>query len=317
MKRRSLVSLFAAATAAALITGCSSTSSSSEPSSAASTPAVTTAGPGSAEATSGSDASLNAELPDSVRTAGKIVIGAQVVSPPFVYYDTDGKTPIGMEVDLAKAIAADLGVGVEYKDQPFSGLITSLQSSRIDMSMSTMLDKKSRQAQVDFVDYLDTGMGIMVQKGNPANITGPDTLCGKKVAAPQGSSQIDWAKTQSESCTSAGKAAIGITETQAASDDLAALKTGRIDADLINHEAGAYTSKVTDDGNTFQMVDTPVINGGPFGMGFNKDDPALRDAVQKAFQQLIDNGSYAKILDKYGMTSGAVSAAEVNASTLA
>lgn len=308
MKRRVLAAT--AALAVVLVPALAACSSGSD---AASTPAPTAT---SASVDVTEDSALNALLPDRIKSAGTIVLGAQIVSPPFVYYDTDGKTPIGMEVDLAKAIGDKLGVTITYNDQPFSGLITSLQSNRIDMSMSTMLDKISRQQQVDFVDYLDTGMGIMVEKGNPAGITGPDTLCGKKVIAPQGSSQITFAQQQSDKCTADGKDPVDITESAAASDDLAALKTGRVDADLINFQAGSYTSKVTDDGNTFEMVDTPIINGGPFGMGFNKDDTALRDAVQKAFQALIDDGTYETILTNYGMESGAVSSAQVNASTL-
>ena len=82
------------------------------------------------------DAQLNAALPDAVKKAGALHLASNIQSAPNNFYAADGKTPIGYEVDLAKAVAAKLGVTVAYQDMAFGSLITSLQSGRVDLTMA-------------------------------------------------------------------------------------------------------------------------------------------------------------------------------------
>ncbi|MBY8854135.1 transporter substrate-binding domain-containing protein, partial [Saccharothrix sp. MB29] len=86
----------------------------------------------------------------------------------------DGTTAVGSEVDLAKAIGAKLGLTVEHQDMAFGSLITSHQAGRIDVTMAAMNDTAERQQAIDFVDYFTSGITIMVQKGNPQGVKGPD-----------------------------------------------------------------------------------------------------------------------------------------------
>jgi polar amino acid transport system substrate-binding protein len=257
------------------------------------------------------DAQLNAALPDNVKQAG-LHLASNLQSAPNNFYAADGKTPIGYEVDLAKAIAAKLGVTVAHQDMAFGSLITSLQSGRIDLTMAGMNDTKARQQQIDFVDYFTSGITIMIRKGNPDGITGPDTLCGKKVAVVQGTSHQKFAAEQSTKCTQAGKPAVDVTATDSDNQNQNQLRTGRVQAILNDLPSAVYISRTAGDGKFFEVVPGEPIDGGPYGIGVNKANTALRDAVQKALQALITDGTYGKILQAWGVEQGAIKEAAVN-----
>lgn len=257
------------------------------------------------------DAQLNAGLPDAVKQAG-LHLASNLQSAPNNFYAADGKTPIGYEVDLAKAIAAKLGVQVTHQDMAFGSLITSLQSGRIDLTMAGMNDTKARQAQIDFVDYFTSGITIMIRKGNPDGITGPDTLCGKKVAVVQGTSHQKFAAEQSTRCTQAGKPAVDVTATDSDNQNQNQLRTGRVQAILNDLPSAVYISRTAGEGKFFEVVPGEPIDGGPYGIGVNKTNTALRDSVRKALQALVTDGTYGKILQAWGVDQGAIKEVAVN-----
>jgi polar amino acid transport system substrate-binding protein len=258
------------------------------------------------------DPTLVAGLPPAVAQAKTVNVGSNVQSAPNNFYAADGKTPIGYEVDLAKAIGSKLGVEMAYQDMAFGSLITSLQSGRIGMTMAAMNDTKERQQQIDFVDYFSSGITIMVQKGNPQGITGPDTLCGKDIAVVQGTSHQKFAAAQSDKCVQSGKPAITVTATDSDTQNQNQLRTGRVAAILNDLPSAVYISRTAGDGNTFEVVPGPPIEGGPYGIGFAKDNAALRDSVKKALGELMADGTYLKILQSWGVEQGALKEPAIN-----
>uniref|UniRef100_UPI003F87B713 transporter substrate-binding domain-containing protein n=1 Tax=Actinosynnema sp. TaxID=1872144 RepID=UPI003F87B713 len=80
------------------------------------------------------DDALAASLPPEVTSAGKLKVGSNIQSPPNNFYAADGKTPVGSEVDLIKAVGKRLGVEVVHEDMAFGSLITSLQAGRVDVT---------------------------------------------------------------------------------------------------------------------------------------------------------------------------------------
>jgi polar amino acid transport system substrate-binding protein len=255
------------------------------------------------------DATLAGTVPADL--AGKLTVGSNVQSPPNNFYATDGKTPVGFEVDIITAVGKKLGLDVTYQDMAFDSLITSLQTGRVNATIAGMNDTKERQAKIDFVDYFNSGITIMVRKGNPAKITDSDALCGKKIAVVQGTTQEDFASEQSGKCTSAGKKALDVTATPSDSQNQTQLRTGRVDAILNDLPTAVYISKTAGNGKYFQTVDQAPINGGPYGIGLSKGSPLVPD-VQKALQSLIDDGTYGKILKAWDVTTGQLGQATVN-----
>ncbi len=258
-----------------------------------------------------STAPLASLLPQAVRDKGTLTVGSDVAYAPVEFFDTDGKTVIGIDPDIAKAIGKQLGIELKLVNGTFDGLITSLKSKRIDLIMSAMSDNKKRQAEIDFVDYFTAGTSILVKKGNPEGIKSLDDFCGKTIALQRGTTQDDVAKAQATKCQAAGKPLKVLTfdrDTEA----LLQVKQGRAVADMNDFPVAAYSVKQS--ANDFEVVGEQ-IEAGPYGIGVRKDDTALRDALKTALQAIIDNGEYAKILASWQVTQGAVSSATINAGT--
>jgi polar amino acid transport system substrate-binding protein len=247
-------------------------------------------------------------LPQEIRDKGTLNVGSDVAYPPVESFDTDGKTVIGIDPDLAKEIGDLLGVKLVFHNATFNGLIPSLTSKRIDVIMSAMSDNKKRQASVDFVDYFTVGTSIIVKKGNPQGISTLDDLCGKTIAIQQGTTQDDVAEAQKKKC---GANKLTILKFPTDPEALLQVKQGRAAADMNDFPVAKDIVKKTGD---YEVVGEQ-IEAGPYGIAVRKTDTQLRDAIQKAVQTLIDNGTYKRILEKYDVVDGAVTQATINGGT--
>lgn len=340
LSRHGLRTFLVAATAVGLltVTACGSSTpsgaaagSSSSAAAGSLAPASSVAGSssatsGSAAATTGSaipdtsailaavkvDPALAAKLPAAITSAGTLKVGSNVQSPPNNFYAADGTTVVGYEKDLITAIGAKLGVKVAYSDMAFDSLITSLASGRIDVTIAGMNDNKTRQQKINFVDYFNSGITIMVQKGNPAGIKASTDLCGKSIAVVTGTSQEDFASGVTAACTKAGKPALTVTATDSDSANQTQLRSGRVAAIINDLPSAVYISRTAGDGKYYQVVDQPPVDGAPYGIGVSKTNTALSSAVQASLQELIDNGQYAAILKAWQVQSGAVTKSVLN-----
>ena len=258
------------------------------------------------------DESLASMVPGVIADDGVLTVGSYVQSAPNNFYAADGSTVVGNDHDLITAMAKKLGLEVKYENQDFQALITSLQSGRVEATIAAMNDTAERQKTIDFVDYLTSGITIMVQKGNPAGIDGPEALCGKKIAVVTGTSQQEFAESTSADCVADGNAALEISVTDSDSQNQTQLRTGRIDAIVNDLPSAVYISKTTKDGEAFEVVPGDVIDGAPYGIGVNKDNAELRDALAAALDALIQDGTYGEILGAWGVDDGAVESAVIN-----
>ncbi|MDP9182421.1 MAG: ABC transporter substrate-binding protein [Actinomycetota bacterium] len=247
-------------------------------------------------------------LPQAIRDKGTLDVGSDIAYPPVESFGTDGKTAIGLDPDLAKEIGDLLGVKLVFHNGTFNGLIPSLTSKRIDLIMSAMSDSKKRQQSVDFVDYFVVGTSIIVKKGNPEGITTLDDLCGKTIAIQQGTTQDDVAEAQKAKC---GANKLSILKFPTDPEALLQVKQGRAVADMNDFPVAKDVVKKTGD---YEVVGEQ-IEAGPYGIAVRKTDTQLRDALRKAVQMLIDNGTYQRILEKYDVTDGAVTEAKINGGT--
>ncbi|MFC9633628.1 ABC transporter substrate-binding protein [Streptomyces mirabilis] len=271
--------------------------------------------------TSSSSAPLAGKLPKDIKDAGVIKVGSDIAYPP-VEYTQSGKA-VGIDPDIADALGKQLGVKFEFQNGKFAQLIVGLQAKRFNMIMSAMNDTKDRQNGIDsdtgkkvgngidFVDYFTAGTSILVQKGNPKGIKSLDDLCGQVVALQQGTTSEGIAKTQSTKCTKDGKKAIKLQTFDTDPEALLRLKQGASVADLNDFPVAAYNAKTSGGGKDFEVVGDQ-IEAGPYGIGVSKESTQLRDALQAAMDAIIKNGEYAKILQKWNVTDGAVTEAKIN-----
>jgi len=260
------------------------------------------------------DSTLAAMLPADIKEAGVLKVGTEAFYPPFEYLDEDNTTVVGLDMALFHAIGAELGLKVEVTNMAFDGLLPALDAKRIDVVVAAMTDTKARQAKYDFVDYFLTGQGIVVPAGNPKNVKGVEDMCGLKVAALEGSTQVSLLeKFNTEEC-----AGDPITVTALATDADAMLQvhSGRADASFSQDAVARYNAAADGGKGKFEIGnDQPLL---PVVMGpmFGKDDAELRDAVKAAVEKLIADGTYQSILDEHDLGSGAVTDVTVNGGTL-
>ena len=248
----------------------------------------------------------------SAHAAKPIVAGSITNSPPMIAYADDGKTLQGVIVDLAAAMNRHLPAPIEFKPEAFPNLFPAMQSHQIDVAFTMMNDTAQREKLVDFVDFFNLGTKLLVKKGNPQQVGGLETLCGKTVSTVQGSTQVGLAEQASADCTKAGKPPLEILQYAQPADARLQVQTGRVAAFLGNSPVMVYLARTAGNGTVFDVVAGHEYQPVPLGIGVAKDNTALRDALQKALDELIADGSYLKILAKHGVEGGALKAATIN-----
>ncbi|WP_428951100.1 ABC transporter substrate-binding protein [Streptomyces sp. cg35] len=264
------------------------------------------------------NAELHAALPDAVKKSGTVRVATDVPYAPFEMFVKEGGSELtGLDYDLGQALGARLGVVFKFTPQKFDGIVPAIQAGKFDAAMSAITDNKERQQVVDFVDYSQSGSGILVAKGNPQKITTLHDLCGRPVAVQAATNQLKLLKAHQQECAKAGGKQIKIQTFPKDSDAQLALRSGKVDADVLTKPAAGWTAKTADAGKAFDLVEDPKAPGGynasPNGIAVSKKLPQLTDAVQKALQSLIDDGTVKKIYAKYGVASIALKSATKNA----
>ncbi|MFJ8048331.1 ABC transporter substrate-binding protein [Streptomyces luteogriseus] len=270
---------------------------------------VSACGSGASAQHTASDNPLYAKLPKSVQDAGTLKIGGSATIAPYLY--KDGAKVVGFEKDLMDALGKALDVKIQFFDTGFPALVPGLQSRKIDVAMGDFTDTRERQQAVSFVDYTTSYQTLFVQKGNPKKLSSTADLCGASVAAAVGSLSAKLAQEQNTTCEKAGKHGVKVLQMEDAPAALMQVRTKRADALIIDYVIGSHVAKTSGSGE---------VAGKPFfqqfhGAAVRKDNGRLRDALAAAFETIIKDGSYGKILQKWDMQKLAMPAPSVNAAT--
>jgi len=254
------------------------------------------------------DDALAATLPAAIASAGVLKIGTDPTYAPNEYKD-DAGNPIGWDIDLANAMAAKLGVKAQYTTAKFDNIIPSIVGGKYDLGVSSFTDTTEREQQVDFVNYYNAGILWASAKGKDVD---PDNACGMKVAVEAGTYEdTEELPAKSKACTDAGKAAIQVSKYDGQDQATNALVLGQVDAMSADSPITEYAihqqeAKIQAAGKTFDIA--------PYGFATAKGGE-LTDVIKNTLQALIEDGTYTKILQKWGVEDGAVTAADVNAAS--
>lgn len=276
-----------------------------------------TATPGSTETSAASfdpssvakDDAIAALVPEKIASAGKLVVGSDTSYAPAEYIDEDGTTPIGYDVDLAKALAAVMGLKADVQTADFTGIIPAI-GAKYDVGISSFTINPERLEQANMIEYFEAGEAYAVAAGNPKKVD-PADLCGLTVGVQTGTVEDEELDALVAKCAADGKDAITPLKYAKQSDVTTALVGGKADLMYADSPIIAYAIAQTA-GKLEQLGD--VFASAPQGIVVSKDDQALTDAVQKAMQKLIDSGDYLKILTAWGNETSAVKTAELNPS---
>src|SRR6476620_1018344 len=254
------------------------------------------------------DDALAASVPAAIKSKGTLTVGSDTSYAPAEFIGTDGQTPVGYDVDIAKAIGATLGLKVQVQTSEFTGILPAL-GPKYDLGISSFTINKERLGAVNMVSYFNAGTAWAVKKGNPKGFS-LDDVCGKSIGVQTGTVQEDPDLSgRNKKCTADGKQPINIITLKNQTDVTTRLVNGSMDAMAADSPIIGYALTQTN-GHLEQLGD--VYDAAPQGIAVAKSDKALADVIQKTMTKLIQDGSYKKILEGWGNAEGAITKSEVN-----
>ncbi|WP_033296167.1 transporter substrate-binding domain-containing protein [Amycolatopsis jejuensis] len=273
------------------------------------------AAPGDGKTENTGKALLAEAFPAAVKERGTLTVGLKVPNPPLQFMDPQEQLT-GIDIDLYRELGTLSGLKIEFVRLTSASLIPALQSGKIDAT-GVLLPSAERLAVADFVVYLKVPFGVLVPKSNPHGVQRAADLCGRRVALVQGQTPPEAVVAdRSKKCVAAGKEAI---KTREYPDNAAAylsIKAGQSDAMVQSEALTGFLARTVDGGGSYASVRDDEGLGGTvnFADGFavKKGQSELLDAIKAGLVKLHENGTYHRILDKYGVAADAVSAITIN-----
>jgi polar amino acid transport system substrate-binding protein len=284
----------------------SSSSGGTPPAAGSSSPAATASSP--AATSPGENAAAAALVPASVRAKGTLVVAADATYAPNESIGSDGHTIIGMDPDLADALGTALGLKIKLTNETFDGIIPGIQSGKYDVGMSSFTDTKAREKVVDFVDYFRAGTSFYENASGGPAVTGLASLCGLKVSVEKGTTEASDSTNQSKKCKAAGKPAVTVDAYNDQNEANLAISSGHDQVGMADSPIAAYQVKKSN--GQFKLVGTSY-GVAPYGIALPKGN-GMAAAVLAALKGLIADGTYAKIMAKWGVQSGAITTPAIN-----
>ncbi|GAA3503305.1 ABC transporter substrate-binding protein [Streptomyces prasinosporus] len=257
--------------------------------------------------------SIAAEVPEKIRKRGTLeIVDSSGSAAPLTFFATDNKTIIGVEPDIASLVADVLGLKLHVNTVSWENIFVGLDSAKYDVGFSNITVTEERKEKYDFATYREDNLGFEAKKGSGLKITGPEDVAGKTVAVSSGTNQekllIEWSKENEK----AGRKPVDIKYYQNDSDTYLALQSGRIDLYLGPNPTAAYHAATT--GKT-EVVGT-YSGAGSTLQGLiaatTKKDSGLVKPLADALNHVIENGTYAKVLKRWGLSEEAVTESEIN-----
>ncbi|MFB6572450.1 ABC transporter substrate-binding protein [Streptomyces noursei] len=313
MIRRTLAAALALAAGSALLTGCGAGDAASAEVAAGNHGPKLNIGPEQHRVRGTKDPRSAALVPARVRESGALRIGVGAESsPPLSFYATDDKTLIGVEEDVATLVADTLGLAPRFEPLSWENLFVGLDSGKLDAVFSNVTVTEERKDKYDFATYRLDQLAMEAKKGSGWKVRGAADVAGKTVAVSSGTNQekilVDWSKEDE----AAGRKPVDIKYFQKASDVYLALQSGRIDGYFGPNPTAAYHVGVA--GQT-EIVGT-FSGGGARLKGeiaaTTRKDSGLVKAYAAALQKVIDDGRYAKVLARWGLSGEAVRTSRIN-----
>ena len=256
---------------------------------------------------------IAAEVPQAIRDRGTFeVISSVGTIPPLSFYDTDNTTPIGVEEDISSLVADVLGLKVRHNVASWENVFVGLDSGKYDAGFSNITVTEERKEKYDFATYRLDNISFEARSGSGWKVTGPADVAGRTIAVDSGTNQekllLDW----NAQNVAKGLKPVAVKYFQNSTAYYLALQSGRIDAYLGPNPSAAYHAKTS--GQT-EIIGT-VSGAGPTLQGkiaaTTKKGDGLVKALADALNEVIRNGSYAKVLAKWGLSDEAVPSSEIN-----
>lgn len=259
----------------------------------------------SAHITAKRDKKIAAQVPAAIRKKGTLIIASDATYPPNEFI-RNGKV-VGMDADLAVALAQVMGLKVKVRNVVFDAIIPGLASKKYDVGLSSFTDTKEREKVVNFVTYFKAGTSFYVRSGSGVKVTSLNNLCGRTVAVQKGTIQADDATAQSKKCEDADRRAVKVLTfpTQTAAN--LAITSRRAGVGMADSPVAAFIVKQSND--RLKLSGKPYGTA-PYGIALQKRS-GMPKPMRNAVRKLISTGEYRKILKKWGVLQGALTSKQI------
>lgn len=247
-------------------------------------------------------------VPSEFADEGTLAVSINPDVPPLKYVDDAGDIR-GVNPDLLRAAGQLLDLEVELNQGSFDSMVPGLESQQYDL-VGSINDFEERRGSIDFVDYLYAGTGMLARTDLGLDTAEPSDLCGLRVGFIVGTAQQSLIDSASENCTENGDDPI---ESSGYNDGGAAVTSlGGAQEDVVWIDSPAVLFNESQNPDAFEAVYLDVNPDLIYGIGVHKDNDGLRDAVQAALLELVDNGGYEYIVSEYGLEDLALPEIPIN-----
>ena len=223
--------------------------------------------------------------------SAKLTMATEATFPPYEYYD--GDAIVGIDVEVAQAIAEKLGMELEVTDIAFDSIIPGIQTGKYDMGMAGMTVTDERKEQVNFSDSYATGVQVVIVKDD-SPITSVDDLfadgASTVVGTQAGTTGFIYATSDIED--------VGLGTVKSfckTTDAVEALKNGQVDCVILDNEP-AKALVAANEG--LHILDTEYAVE-DYAIAIAKENTDLLEKVNKALSELTADGTLQSIVDKY------------------
>lgn len=240
----------------------------------------------------GGDNSNSANVNDG-KYNKRIVNGVDDEFPPICFHDENGEI-VGFDIDLAKEAARRMGVEIQFKPIEWSNKEHEITSGNVDMIWNgcDIMDEY-KEYMIFSRPYMDNLQILLVKKGNDKKIHNVNDLAGKIVGTQAGSNSEDYVNATPELKNSFAK----FVTYRNVNEGFESLQNDELDVIIIDEIAARY--EMGRRRGKFEMINVTIGPVTEFGIGFRKEDTALRDRVQKVFDGMIADGTAKKISEQW------------------
>jgi polar amino acid transport system substrate-binding protein len=216
-----------------------------------------------------------------------------------------------MDPDMMTALGEVMGLKVNMINANFETIIPGLAAGRYDIGASSFTDTKEREKTVDFVDYFSAGISFYAKTSANPGVSELKDLCGKATAVEKGTVEQEEAEKQSKACTKEGKKAVTVLSYPGQNAVNLAVSSGRAELGMADSPVVAYQIKQSD--GQFKLIGKSY-EFAPYGFAIPKTS-GMTTPILAALKHLIADGTYLKILTKWGIQAGAISTPTINGAT--
>ncbi|MBG0851930.1 ABC transporter substrate-binding protein [Streptomyces spinoverrucosus] len=250
---------------------------------------------------------ISATLPAKLRESGTLRIGSGIGIPPIAFSPEDGGPPRGVDIDVSEAVARVLGLKVERKHVSGASLITGLNADRYDLGTANLAVTEERKHALDFVLYVTDGTGFAVRDDSELKkVDDLKQLCGLRVGTGTGTTFEADLEVASKECVADDEKPISISTYPDAAAHFLALRQGRVDVLMTTSSVLRFAATQQPDLRYLNEIERKNV-----GLAVKKGSP-LAEPLKGAVNQLIEDGTYAKILKKWGLEPAAIDKSVVN-----